>query len=339
MLIAEGRMPVSPEANTRYLTALAQKEISQVQVGTQPWRDITPDQALPNAVLFGAYFDGRHIYPIEESTVRLDPADRALRITLSADRPSYQPGDTAALHLTVTDAQGQPVPNARLAISVVDDARYMLEPPDVAVLSELYRPAYTPTISDYASLTQHNLFCIVHVSPEIEEKPPIRYPYASQTASQLISAVTGPDGRAAVRLHLGETAAKWYVTAIGITDDLRAGTGDLCLDAPLPFALEARQFISYFDGSLQVTAQASGTAVTLDAPITYQCVLTGPGGVIQTEQAASKGHTLQTFDLGRPPAGQYTLHVTARCGEHEAQQILDVTIEGDASDARLAALS
>ena len=50
MLIAEGRMPVSPEANTRYLTALAQKEISQVQVGTQPWRDITPDQALPNAV-------------------------------------------------------------------------------------------------------------------------------------------------------------------------------------------------------------------------------------------------------------------------------------------------
>lgn len=74
---------------------------------------------LPNFVLVGAYFDGRHLYRMEEYPLWYDYEERRLNIEVETDQEQYRPGDTVQVQLAVTDQEGNPTANARLSVGVV----------------------------------------------------------------------------------------------------------------------------------------------------------------------------------------------------------------------------
>jgi alpha-2-macroglobulin len=90
-----------------------------------------------------AYATGRIELPIP-------PLSRKLSLTLEPEATALEPGAETALDLVVTDAEGEPVENAELAVVVVDEAilaltNYMLADPVAA----FYSPRYSNVSATY----------------------------------------------------------------------------------------------------------------------------------------------------------------------------------------------
>lgn len=73
----------------------------------------------------GARVDGappRPAYATATLSLPIPPAQRTLALDLQPEEPMLKPGGSTQLNLTVTDAAGQPVPNAEVAVVVVDES-------------------------------------------------------------------------------------------------------------------------------------------------------------------------------------------------------------------------
>ena len=68
------------------------------------------EEYLPNAIVVGAYFDGRHIYSIVQMEVLFHEETRRLNIDITTDQEQYAPGQTVTIQVAVTDQAGQPAP-------------------------------------------------------------------------------------------------------------------------------------------------------------------------------------------------------------------------------------
>ncbi len=79
----------------------------------------------PDVEVYGAYFDGKHIYDLGADFIYYKLDNSALNIEFSSDKSQYKPGDEVSASLTVTDRNGDPV-SAVLYVSVLDRALYLL---------------------------------------------------------------------------------------------------------------------------------------------------------------------------------------------------------------------
>jgi uncharacterized protein YfaS (alpha-2-macroglobulin family) len=69
--------------------------------------DVTPDLA-PGFFAVFSYMDGGH-YFTDEVQVHVNNSTRILKLTLTADQPSYTKGQTAHVTIAVTDSTGAPI--------------------------------------------------------------------------------------------------------------------------------------------------------------------------------------------------------------------------------------
>ncbi len=99
---------------------------------------ITPAH-VPNAYVGIALVDHGHLLSIEK-LLRVPPVDRLLVAKVTAAKTELEPGEAVAMSATVTDAAGAPVPNAEVAIAIVDDALYALYADPFAPLAPFFHP-------------------------------------------------------------------------------------------------------------------------------------------------------------------------------------------------------
>ena len=114
------------------------------------------EEWTPNVILAGAYFDGRHIYPIEEQIVSRDTTEKQLQIAVTPDREQVRPGETVTLNLKVTDWQGNPA-QASACVGVVDESLFALMDQQVALLEQLYGNVYYSYVSQNVSYKSYAL--------------------------------------------------------------------------------------------------------------------------------------------------------------------------------------
>ncbi|MDE7289769.1 MAG: Ig-like domain-containing protein, partial [Oscillospiraceae bacterium] len=112
-------------------------------------------ECLPNARFEGAYFDGRHVYPVSGGTMKFDPAERNVKLEASADKEFYDAGETVRLSVKAVDEQGRPVANAPVMLSVADEAAFAVMNQNVDILADAYANIYYPTARNYYSYIQH----------------------------------------------------------------------------------------------------------------------------------------------------------------------------------------
>ena len=63
----------------------------------------------PQVAIYGAYFDGKHIYSLGREYLAYNHKDSLLSIDIKSEQDQYQNGEEVALHLKVTDKNGDPV--------------------------------------------------------------------------------------------------------------------------------------------------------------------------------------------------------------------------------------
>lgn len=285
---------------------------------------------LPNVVIAGAYFDGRHIYAIEEYVVDYDYTDKGLTVTAKTDKESYRPGETATVTLRLTDAAGKPV-SGSVCVGVVDEAVFDVEEQRADLLDQLYSAVYYPRLRRSLSYAEYDTGAdekaipntaggAAPMSANAETGGAGGVLLREDFADTALFATTQADtnGNASVSIKLPDNVTSWRITALAVTNDLKAGDTTELAAATLPFYLTPLYSDTYLEGDdIVIAAGAVGTDARTGDAVSYTVTVADASGKELDKQTANGTIGARVpFSFGKLEAGAYTLTVEGVCGEH-----------------------
>ena len=292
-----------------------------VQVGTENGTVIHPtftEEMAASANLFSAYFDGRHVHQVQQLWLNFDSSERELTVEILPDAEQYGPGDTITGSIRITDVNGQPV-SANYAIGVVDEAIFAIQEQHIDPLSMLYDNCYYTQPMSYASYVDKTHEIIYAEGGGGDGFSEIRRDFEDTAA--FLTGVTGTDGTASFSFSLPDNLTSWRITAVGITEDVCAGSAQRDIITTIPFFLNLVLSDSYTLGDdIALSARVFGTEVSGD--VRYSVLLNGE------EVAATTGvaGTYAYLSLGELHLGSHEVIVFAECGEHRDAIARTITV-------------
>lgn len=275
---------------------------------------------MPNINLIGAYFDGKHVYNIQYCSVEFDPSERALNIKASTDKQKYRPKDEVTLELTTTDANGTPV-SADVAVSVVDEALFILAPQEVDPLGTLYQYVYYPFPTTFTSYKQYNFSTFYEGGGGgggdgggEDSGEDLRDNFLDTAA--FITTKTDKNGKATVTFTLPDNLTSWRITTAAITENLHAGSRLVNVTTTLPLFLSPIYNTTYIEGdTVCFGLRAYGDKASGGEEIQYTVTVTGKGNRKETQsKTVSSGTDMASFDFGKLAAGDYKVKFSAQAG-------------------------
>jgi len=316
----EDRTP--PITQGRLLAILARDGIISATAGNPQGTPVTfTEAAISSAWLFGAYFDGRYIFPISHpATVQFDPAERELEIELSFDQETYQPGDDVTVTIQTSAA-------AQVVISVVDESSILSGWHQPNFLSRLYGSSWHSWSSfhQFASHTQHN-FGGAGSGAEGGGGDGdgfdgiFRDRFVDNPVFEIVQ--TDSNGRATLTFTLADQVTSWRVTAIGLTEDGFAGDAVYNIITPLPFYVDLMLTNEYIVGDdIAAVARVFGSGA---APVSFTFSILKDDEIIYT--AAQTSARSAMFNAGKLDAGQYVMRVAAVFGNYSDAMELPFTV-------------
>ncbi len=116
-------------------------EVNVAVVGSQPRLDESgePDESLPRRPAHGQ----------GSITLKVPPAERRLAVDVNPEADRLSPGASTKLTVTVKDADGEPVPDAEVAVVVVDEAILALSSYQMGDPMDVFYPQRAPGTTDY----------------------------------------------------------------------------------------------------------------------------------------------------------------------------------------------
>jgi len=296
---------------------------------------------IPNICVYGAYFDGKHIYPVRYCSLIYDPEEMKLQVDTESDKQKYLPGDQAHIDIRVTDRDGKPVAGAAVCVSIVDEAAFAVADQDPDPLAEIYSRYFYPQCFVYTSYTQHDF------SGEYfegggggeGESPAIRKNFLDTAAFQ--SVITDPNGRAGLTFTLPDNLTSWRITTLAVADGVYAGHSKNNVITTLPIFADLLVNRVYLKGDdISASARAFGTALQSGEKVDFTAVLQLPDGTKKEMTGAGTQGSYVNFKFGSGPEGEYILTVTAksRFGSDAIQKsfrVVDSALEIPASKSFL----
>ncbi|MBE6934880.1 MAG: hypothetical protein E7458_00095 [Ruminococcaceae bacterium] len=264
-------------------------------------------EMIPNVSLFCAYFDGRHIYAVQEYRLFYDRTERELAVRVETDDSSFEPGETVSGRVIVTDKDGTPV-RAAYAMGVVDEAVFAISEQVVDPLSALYATRFYPAPVRYTSYVDKDLMLVYAEGGGGDGYAEARADFADTAA--FLTGTTNGDGTAEFSFPLPDNLTSWRLTAAAVTEDGEAGAAKEHISVSLPFFLHLVMNDTLTAGddvslSARVYGAADGTAVQYTVYLGKE-VIAKAGGV-------AGEHCF--LHLGQLPTGSHEITVSAKAGD------------------------
>ncbi len=258
------------------------------------------EEYIPNAEIAAAYFDGKHIYDAGLSSIYFETSERNIDIAIKTDRESYAPSDTASVTLKLTDKEGRAVPNARVLLSVVDEAAFAISENIAVPLSTLYRWIYYQDARTFASYIQHNMYDpLDNDGAKGGGGDSVRKKFLD--TAYFAEGVSDASGNLTLPVELPDNITSWRLTAAAVGEHdggrLYAGAAKINVHVTLPVFINTIMLSEYVEGD-EVTFAAS-CAGAKDAVMTAEV----NGESYSRKLSAVDGE----FSFGKLPLGQYTV--------------------------------
>lgn len=305
---------------------------SKVYAGTEYNITMSSDY-IPTVNITGAYFDGTHIYPINEGwqDYSFDPEDREIILELSSDKEKYAPGDKVKVTVSAKDVKGGVISGAAVNLSVADEAVFAVASQYADPLEEIYADIYLPWVQQYYSYEQYSMEA--DSAGEMGgggDDGGARKDFRDTAA--FMSAVTDSKGQAVFEFDLPDNITEWRTTAVSVyekeTDVLYAGAAKLPVIATQPLFIEAVMLSEIVEGDdLSVSARCFGETAGDDV-IT---VNVHGDGVDETKTAPSG----RPVNFGKLAKGEYTVTFSAGEGEASDKIELPLTVTDTLLEARV----
>jgi len=200
---------------------------------------------VPNVSVYGIAFINNGFIQTQFDA-SLDTEDKELQVIVEPEKENYAPGSRAAYKVKVLSKEGGPVADARVAVSVTDEALLSLHAGyyDENPLGTIYR-----WLSDgiVATETSHNFMGAAMMGPGGAEMggggrgaAALRKNFKDQAEFTVLR--TAADGTVSGSFVLPDNITGWRITVVAVSPDLRAGnarsrvsaTKDLFVEAVIP---------------------------------------------------------------------------------------------------------
>ena len=282
------------------------------QAGDNQWRADIPIRSgfAPNRVFSVLYVkDGRYTFRNKGIKVRIP----AVEIAFSADKAVYLPGDEVRVEV-LTRMDGQPV-SSRLAVGVVDEAVYSLQPEIAPNIQAFFQHIRRNQVRTSSSLNFHAYDMALPVERSAPPEPsysnrPLKMlerprREAIDTAAWLPDLATDAEGKARFTFKMPQSLTRWRITGRAWTDAGAFGQGvgqlvsakDMYLKwtGPSSFVAGEKPLITLVGYNRTPEPQAvnftaSGGGIKVDREVNLQ-----PGAnYLQLPYEARSGGTLRT---------------------------------------------
>ncbi len=305
--LSEAGRPVRTNRTDRYLYIVANAGLTAATISDTPTFERTFGAAdAPTILITATRFTGHTYSPTTRAYAEFDTSERAIHVTLTADRAHYLPGQDVALAVTTTDASGRPVA-ASVVLQAVDQKLYQIGGAHVPdALTDLYANVGSGILRVAST----------HKSPTIGPEDfgggdttggGGRDDFRDTLTFQMVR--TDATGHAALTIKLSDDLTSWHVSAIAFTAALQAGVGELVVPVGLPMFVEATIADDYLLADRPIIGlRAFGASLQAGDPVEYTVRSTSLGLAPVTVTGTAFNDT--PFELPPLLLGDQTLDIT-----------------------------
>lgn len=254
---------------------------------------------LPNCITQGAYFDGRHVYPVSYKYLYFEPEERNITLSVTTDDETYDAGETVYMTVNAKDMDGKPVSGATVMLSVVDEAAFAADEQYVDILGDIYETVWYDVAGTYYSYIQHVLDSQNMGEMGGGEGSALRKDFKDN--AYFGSLITDAEGNAQFVFKLPDNLTTWRATVQSIKtyETGRVLAGDLKhpIISTRPVFITPIMLSTFMEGDdIAVTAKAHG--IDPEDPIS----ITIEGGDMKKSVSILSA---QTANFGKLPKGDY----------------------------------
>jgi uncharacterized protein YfaS (alpha-2-macroglobulin family) len=195
----------------------------------------------PGVFVSAQFLRGGNLYR-GSKYIKVPPVDHQMNVSISTDKPQYQPGQSAQYSISATAADGQPVPQAEFSLGVVDEAIYAIRPDTMQdplgyFFSHEWNRVESQDSLDYffdgeAGKRRMQLARLrpasklAQLKPERLVQPKVRKAFPD-TAFWAADVTTDRSGHAQAKVDFPDSLTTWRATARGVTHDTKLGAATL----------------------------------------------------------------------------------------------------------------
>ena len=236
-------LAILPTDNAHLLVSTELNTVMDLQQVNSTGRSIVLDIPIranyaPNVFLNVSYVKNGDMFTNDQRLV-VPARDKLLNLEIISNKKEYKPRESASYTILARNADGAPVSGAEVSLGVVDEAIYSVSP-DFAgnIKTELYGMRYN-TVETHLSIaysftgfagdkplylaSNKPAYQLADFKSEGElVQPTIRRNF-KDTAFWQPDVITGPDGKATVKVTLPDNLTTWRATARGVTADTKVG--------------------------------------------------------------------------------------------------------------------
>lgn len=294
--------PLPADAPNRYLYIVAQRGLVRVSTTDSPrFRRTFAAADAPGIFVMGVRFTGATYAPKAAAWANFDPEARRISVTITADRPSYRPGDDIGLTVRTVDRRGDPVA-ADVVLQAVDEKLYAM---GAAATTDPLLALYERVDSGIVRLTStHQVPTASGGEGEGGDggggEP--RTDFRDMLA--FVRLRTNASGVATTVIRASDDLTAWHVSASAMTAGLEAGVGELQVRVGLPVFASVTVADAYLDSDRPaIQLRAFGTDLRPGDPVTFT-VSSSTLGLAATTVTAKAFEaawvTLPALHVGRP---------------------------------------
>lgn len=268
----------------------------------------------PQVVVFGAYFDGKHIYSLGRESLLYHQPDSSLKIEIESDQEEYKAGEKPILNFRVLDMDGNPV-EATLNVSLMDRNLYLANHNatdplyDFYAISPHYDLAYTTeSHRDFREIKQKYLY------EGFEGVNVLDCEYEPSPYFETVS--TNSRGEVSITVELPDCSTHWKVVARAVSPEAQGG---ICFyDLPTAQGFYTNVAVPENlkrDEDCVIALRAEGSYLSEDASCYFKVGITDrDGSQIKTLETTSQKGVYANLNFGKLSAGLYTAYVHASSG-------------------------
>lgn len=308
----------------RLLYGVVQDRFSNIAV-TDAERFTLPfaDSLLPNYLLTGAYFDGKHVFALENTYMNFNARRRELEIALDTDKESYRPADPLRVDATVTNAYtGKPAADTAVVLSVVDEAVFAIQEQYPNILQRIYAAVYYPYIRKYTSYLQLDMGGPGEKGGGGGENMRTEF----EDTAYFATGTTDSAGKVTFDCQLPDNITSWRLTSLAISPENHAGNTKTNVAATKEFFILPVVNDTLLEGdSFAVGVYGTGAEVADSDTVRYSVTVEG-GAVKETKEMSATLREYAGAQFGALPEGDYTVTIEAECGAYKDGVRLPFTV-------------
>ena len=268
------------------------------------------DEYGPNVTLSACYIQKKK-FASSETPLRVTLTKRSLKVTVTPDKPKYEPGQSATYAVQITDAKGQPASGCPFSMGVVDESIYALRPEDTKAMAHAFYPQRSNRVSTDYSFNVQYLGDADKSEPKITARKKFR-----DTAFWKPNAETDGNGRTSVTMTIPDNLTTWRTTVYACSDDTALGYAQTKVIATKPFfvRLETPRFLTQGDQTRFLTIVHNDTGADQDVKVRFVAtglLRQGSSSDTQTVSVKAGQDATVAWPLVAKTVGEAPLRLTA----------------------------